>query len=73
VPQAVEDDVLQKYDVAVIGRTDEVTERYYAISAERRIKHPAVSAITEQARSGLFSPRRPMPAPAVRSASPAAT
>ena len=56
VPQAVEDDVLNKYDVEVIGRTDAVMERFYAISAERRIKHPAVSAITEQARNGLFSP-----------------
>lgn len=63
VPQAVEDDVLQKYDVEVVGRSDEVTERFYAISAERRIKHPAVSAITETARSGLFSPRRQVPAP----------
>jgi LysR family transcriptional activator of nhaA len=54
-PQAVEDDVLAKYGVGVIGRTDEVTERFYAISAERRIKHPAVSAITEAARSGLFA------------------
>jgi LysR family transcriptional activator of nhaA len=54
-PQAVEEDVLSKYAVEVIGRTDEVTERFYAISAERRIKHPAVSAITEAARSGLFS------------------
>jgi LysR family transcriptional activator of nhaA len=51
----VEQDVLQKYDVEVIGRTEEVTERFYAISAERRIKHPAVSAITESARSGVFS------------------
>jgi LysR family transcriptional activator of nhaA len=55
VPQAVEQDVLQKYDVEVIGRTEEVTERFYAISAERRIKHPAVSAITESARNGVFS------------------
>jgi LysR family transcriptional activator of nhaA len=54
-PQAVEHDVLAKYDVGVIGRTDEVTERFYAISAERRIKHPAVSAITEAARTGLFA------------------
>jgi len=28
--------------------------RFYVISAERRIKHPAVSAITEAARTGLF-------------------
>jgi LysR family transcriptional activator of nhaA len=54
-PTAVEHDVLDKYRVAVIGRTDEVKERFYAISAERRIKHPAVSVITEAARTGLFS------------------
>jgi len=53
-PTAVEQDVLDKYGVQVIGRTEEINERYYAISAERRIKHPAVSAITEAARSELF-------------------
>lgn len=62
VPQAVEDDVLRKYDVEIVGRSDEITERFYIISAERRIKHPAVSAITETARSGLFSHRQPLPA-----------
>lgn len=54
-PAAMEADVLAKYGVEVIGRTDAVQERYYAISAERRIKHPAVAAITESARSDLFT------------------
>ncbi len=54
-PRAVENDVLTKYAVEVVGRTEDVTERFYAISAERRIKHPAVSVITEAARTGLFS------------------
>jgi LysR family transcriptional activator of nhaA len=53
-PGAVEQEVRDKYGVEVIDRTQEVTERYYAISAERRIKHPAVSAITAAARSELF-------------------
>lgn len=53
-PTAVEQDVLDKYGVAVIGRTEEIKERFYVISAERRIKHPAVTAITESARTGLF-------------------
>jgi LysR family transcriptional activator of nhaA len=55
-PTAVEEDVVAKYGVSVIGRTEEINERFYAISAERRIKHPAVSAITEAARNGLFMP-----------------
>ena len=53
-PTAVEEDILSKYGVKVIGRTDDIKEHYYAISSERRIKHPAVSAITESARSDLF-------------------
>ena len=54
-PTAVERDVTSKYGVEVIGRTKEITERYYVISPERRIKHPAVTAITEAARSRLFT------------------
>ena len=54
-PSAVEQDVLDKYGVEVVGRTEEISESYYAISAERRIKHPAVSAITEAARNELFA------------------
>jgi LysR family transcriptional activator of nhaA len=53
-PHAVEQDVLDKYGVVPIGHTDELAERYYLISAERRIKHPAVSVITETARKELF-------------------
>jgi LysR family transcriptional activator of nhaA len=53
-PTTVEDDVVDKYGVRVIGRTEDIKERFYAISAERKIKHPAVSAITEMARNKLF-------------------
>jgi LysR family transcriptional activator of nhaA len=54
-PTAVEQDVLDKYNVAMIGRTEDIKESYFAISAERRIKNPAVSAITEAARTTLFA------------------
>jgi LysR family transcriptional activator of nhaA len=54
-PTAVEEDVVAKYGVRVIGRTTDIRESYYAISAERRIKHPAVSVITDVARSELFT------------------
>jgi LysR family transcriptional activator of nhaA len=54
-PTAVEDDVVGKYGVRVIGRTRDISESFYAISAERRIKHPAVSLITDAARSELFT------------------
>ncbi|MCB1875866.1 MAG: transcriptional activator NhaR [Chromatiales bacterium] len=54
-PSTLEEDVISKYGVVVVGRTDEITEHYYLISPERRIKHPAVTAITEAARTELFA------------------
>jgi LysR family transcriptional regulator, transcriptional activator of nhaA len=53
-PQTMEKDVLEKYGVRVIGRTDEIEENFYLISPERHIKNTAVTAITEYARSKLF-------------------
>lgn len=46
---------LRKQDAIVrIGSTTDVKLRFYAISAERKIKHPAVVAICESARRQLF-------------------
>jgi LysR family transcriptional activator of nhaA len=53
-PAAIADDICRVYKVAVIGQTDGVKERYYAISAERRVRHPGVLAITSAARDKLF-------------------
>jgi LysR family transcriptional regulator, transcriptional activator of nhaA len=54
VPTAVEADIARQYGVERITRLDGVRERYFAISVERRIRNPAVAAITEAAREGLF-------------------
>lgn len=43
-----------QYGLRPIGRIPEVSERFYAISVERRLKHPAVVAISETARQSLF-------------------
>jgi LysR family transcriptional activator of nhaA len=53
-PSVIESSVCKQYGVTVVGRLDKVRERFYAVSAERRLKHPAVIAITESARRGLF-------------------
>ncbi|HVY32050.1 MAG TPA: transcriptional activator NhaR [Polyangiaceae bacterium] len=53
-PSVVEAEVTAQYGVETIGRSDEVKERFYAISAERRLKHPAVVAISDAARQDLF-------------------
>ena len=42
------------YDARKIGEIDGMTESYYAISPERKLKHPAVVRITELARERLF-------------------
>lgn len=47
--------ILAQYDCELIGQLDGVVERFYAISVERRIKHPAVAAICQSARESLFS------------------
>jgi LysR family transcriptional activator of nhaA len=53
-PSIIESSVCKQYGVTVVGRLDKVRERFYAVSAERRLKHPAVIAITESARRELF-------------------
>ena len=45
VATAVEQDVLSQFDVAVIGRVDYISDRYYAILPERKFKHPAVDSV----------------------------
>lgn len=54
VPSVVEEEVRRQYNVQAVGCTDEVKERFYAISPERKLKHPAVVAISESARQSLF-------------------
>jgi LysR family transcriptional activator of nhaA len=53
-PSVIEREVQTQYGVRVVARVEPVRERFYAISVERRIKHPAVAAISEQARTRLF-------------------
>ncbi len=53
-PSVIEKETSRQYGVRVIGRVDTVRERYYAISVERRLTHPAVKAISERARDTLF-------------------
>jgi LysR family transcriptional activator of nhaA len=55
VRTAVEKETLKQYNVRMLGRVDSIRERFYAISLERKLKHPAVVAITDSAREKLFS------------------
>ena len=52
-PSVISDDIRVRYAVEVVGRARGLFERYFAITAHRRLKHPAVAAITERARVEL--------------------
>ncbi len=54
-PSVIADEVRRQYGVELIGQTDAVTESFYAISVERKVKHPGIVAITEGARRELFT------------------
>jgi LysR family transcriptional activator of nhaA len=54
-PAAIVSEIQRQYRVRHIGTLDDLHERYYAISVERRLKHPAVVAISAAARQELFT------------------
>ena len=54
VPTVIEAEVRRQYRVRVVGRVRAVRQQFYAISVERKIKHPAVVAICEAARQSIF-------------------
>jgi LysR family transcriptional regulator, transcriptional activator of nhaA len=51
----IEDEVQRQYRVKRLGKLDGLRERFYAISIERKLKHAAVIAISQEARQKLFS------------------
>lgn len=55
VPAAIEKEVRDQFGVQTIGTLEGITERFYAVTVERRLRHPAVVRITETAREELFA------------------
>jgi LysR family transcriptional activator of nhaA len=55
VRAAVERETQKHFKVRLVGRLASIREQYYAISVERKLKHPAVVAMTEAARAELFA------------------
>lgn len=53
-PTPTEAQVRKQYGLSLLGRTKDIVESFYAISLDRRIKHPAVIAISEFAQSSIF-------------------
>jgi len=58
VPEVIRDHVQTTYGVSFLTNLEDVRETFYAISLERKVKHPGVVAIAETARDRLFSNSR---------------
>jgi LysR family transcriptional activator of nhaA len=54
-PAAIADEVERQYRVRRVGTIEAVQERFYAITVERRLKHPAVQAISREAKQELLA------------------
>ncbi|WP_256080637.1 transcriptional activator NhaR [Massilia sp. YIM B04103] len=54
-PSALAIDLKEQFDAVLVGNAPELREQFYAISSERRIKHPAVEALLQATHSGLFA------------------
>ncbi len=53
-PAVLEKEMVGQYGLEVVGQADSIRERFYAITTERRLQHPAVVAMSEMARTELF-------------------
>ena len=54
-PTVMRKEICHRHHVAWVGELDKVREKFYAISIERRISHPAVKLIADQAKRRLFT------------------
>lgn len=54
-PTAIAAEVRRQYGVRVVGQIADVRETFYALTAERKLTHPAVVRLTEAAQTRLFS------------------
>lgn len=54
-PAVIRDEICRQHEVEIVGEIPAIREHFYAISAERRLKHPAVVAISESAHRDIFN------------------
>lgn len=54
-PDAIHGEVVRQYGAKRLGAAEGVRERIYALSLERRLRHPAVVAISAAAKEKVFS------------------
>ncbi|MGB0716014.1 MAG: transcriptional activator NhaR [Phycisphaerae bacterium] len=54
-PSVIEKEICRQYDVSVVGRIEDIREQFYAISMERKVRHPGVLVLTQAARTKMFA------------------
>jgi LysR family transcriptional regulator, transcriptional activator of nhaA len=54
-PAALAGDIEEQFGALLVGQVPQVREQVFAISNERKIKHPAVEAILSAVHEGVFS------------------
>ncbi|RRS08179.1 transcriptional activator NhaR [Pseudoalteromonas sp. J010] len=55
MPTAITKNIEDTFGVEAFGDLPDVKQKFYAISAERKIRHPAIAAIFNSARASLFA------------------
>lgn len=54
-PDVIATELRRRYALQLVGRAKDIRQRFFAISVERKITHPAVAAICEVARTKIFA------------------
>ena len=54
-PDVIAKELKKRYALQLVGRAKDIRQQFFAISVERKIKHPAVAAICEAARKKIFA------------------
>jgi LysR family transcriptional activator of nhaA len=55
IPTVVAGEAISRYELQKVGSTQECKEQFYAVTAERRIVHPAAIVVTQNAQARLFA------------------
>jgi LysR family transcriptional activator of nhaA len=57
-PTIIESHVIEQFGVSLIGQSTEITEQYYLISPERKVKHPSVQHLLHEGKKLFEQPMR---------------
>ncbi len=55
-PSIIENHVIEQFGVSLIGKASDITEQYYLISPERKVKHPAVQHLLQEGKKLFEQP-----------------